>query len=121
MVTDTATATARRLAEEYNLRFVDLTAAALAPGAESILGEHVARRHRAVPMGRRLGTPVIAVSDPGNIIAMDDLRVALGREFFAVVARDDQIDRAIERLYSPEPSAAPAVADSCLLYTSRCV
>ena len=119
MVTDTATATARRLAEEYNLRFVDLTAAALAPGAESILGEHVARRHRAVPMGRRLGTPVIAVSDPGNIIAMDDLRVALGREFFAVVARDDQIDRAIERLYSPEPSAAPAVADSAPGTTPR--
>ena len=112
-MTDTATATARRLAEEYNLRFVDLTAAALAPGAESILGEHVARRHRAVPMGRRLGTPVIAVSDPGNIIAMDDLRVALGREFFAVVARDDQIDRAsirqspVRRRRSPILRPAP--------------
>ncbi len=101
-MTDTLTATARRLAEDHNLRFVDLTNTALAPGAESIIPEAVARRHRAVPMGRRLGTPVIAVADPGDMLAMDDLRAALGREFFAVVARDDQIQRAIERLYSPE-------------------
>ncbi len=109
-MTDTATATARRLAEDHKLRFVDLTNTALAPGAESIIPEGVARRHKAVPMGRRLGTPVIAVADPGDIVAMDDLRAALGREFFAVVARDDQIERAIDRLYSPDrvDDAAPA-------------
>ncbi len=106
-MTDTATASARRLAEEHNLRFVDLTSTALAPGAESIISEAVARRHHAVPMGRRLGTPVIAVADPGDIFAMDDLRVVLGREFFAVVARPDQIERAIDRLYRPE-AAEPA-------------
>jgi type IV pilus assembly protein PilB len=116
-LTDTATATARRLAEDHNLRFVDLTNTALAPGAESIIPEGIARRHRAVPMGRRLGTPVIAIADPGDIVAMDDLRAALGREFFAVVARDDQIQRAIERLYSPEradetPSAIPDAPES---------
>jgi len=116
-LTDTATATARRLAEDHNLRFVDLTNTALAPGAESIIPEGVARRHHAVPMGRRLGTPVIAIANPGDIVAMDDLRAALGREFFAVVARNDQIERAIERLYSPEsadetPGPVPAAAES---------
>ncbi len=114
-MTDTATATARRLAEDHKLRFVDLTNTALAPGAESIIPEGVARRHHAVPMGRRLGTPVIAVADPGNIVAMDDLRAALGREFFAVVARDDQIERAIDRLYSPDridDAPTPAVVEA---------
>ena len=82
-MTDTATATARRLADEHKLRFVDLTQTALAPGAESILSETLARSHRAVPMGRRLGTPVIAVADPGDIVSMDDLRVALGRDELA--------------------------------------
>src|SRR5581483_1221206 len=102
------TATARRLAEEHDLRFVDLTNTALAPGAESIIPEGVARRRRAVPMGRRLGTPVIAIADPGDIVAMDDLRAALGREFFAVVARGDQIERAIDRLYRPGGNHQPA-------------
>jgi type IV pilus assembly protein PilB len=98
------------MADEHKLRFVDLTHTALAPGAESILPEVLARSHRAVPMGRRLGTPVIAVADPGDLVLMDDLRVALGREFFAVVARDDQIERAIERLYSPEPPVGLAAS-----------
>ncbi|MGH9047811.1 MAG: ATPase, T2SS/T4P/T4SS family [Acidimicrobiales bacterium] len=107
-MTDTTTANARRLAEEHKLRFVDLTNTALAPGAESIITEVVARRHHAVPMGRRLGTPVIAIADPGDMLAMDDLRAALGREFFAVVARADQIERAIDRLYSAEQAAEAA-------------
>jgi type IV pilus assembly protein PilB len=114
-VTDTATASARRMAEDHNLRFVDLANTALAPGAEAILSEAVARRHCAVPMGRRLGTPVIAVADPGDIVGMDDLRAALGREFFAVVARADQIERAIDRLYHPElsdPSSPSEAASS---------
>jgi len=63
-------------------------------------------------MGRRLGTPVIAVADPGDIVAMDDLRAALGREFFAVVARADQIERAVDPLYRPGASAEPAQTGS---------
>src|SRR5271165_1063380 len=92
---------ARRLAEQHGLRYVDLTKSALAPGASSLLPESVARRHRAVPIGRRLGTPVIAVTDPGDLLAMDALRSSVGREFVAVVARDDQLDRALQKLYSP--------------------
>jgi type IV pilus assembly protein PilB len=99
-MTDIATADARRLADEYNLRYVDLTQTAIAPGAAQLLPEAVARQYCAVPIGRRLGTPVIALSQPGDLYAMDTLRVSLGREFVAVVARDDQIMRVIEKLYS---------------------
>ncbi|MGH9043944.1 MAG: ATPase, T2SS/T4P/T4SS family [Acidimicrobiales bacterium] len=109
-MTDTATATARRLAEDHKLRFVDLTSTALAPGAESIISEAVARRLHALPMGRRLGTPVVAVADPGDLLAMDDLRAALGREFLAVVARSDQIQKGIDRLYSSSAEPDGAVA-----------
>lgn len=113
-MTDTATADARRLAEEFNLRFVDLTQTAIAPGAAQLLPEAVARQYCAVPIGRRLGTPVIALAQPGDLFTMDTLRVSLGREFVAVVARDDQIMRVIEQLYTeadearatPEPAPA---------------
>ena len=99
-MTDTATADARRLADEYHLRFVDLTQTAIAPGAAQLLPEAVARQYCAVPIGRRLGTPVIALSQPGDLFTMDTLRVSLGREFVAVVARDDQIMKAIDQIYS---------------------
>jgi type IV pilus assembly protein PilB len=111
-MTEDAEGSARRLAERHGLRFVDLTQSALAPSAASLLPEDVARRHHAVPIGRRLGTPVIAVSDPGDLFAMDALRASVGREYVAVVARPDQVDRAILHLYTPsEPDAPAAAAD----------
>jgi len=113
-MTDTATADARRLADEYNLRFVDLTQTAIAPGAAQLLPEAVARQYCAVPIGRRLGTPVIALAQPGDLFTMDTLRVSLGREFVAVVTRDDQIMRVIEKIYTEadaERPPAPAPAE----------
>jgi type IV pilus assembly protein PilB len=119
-MTDTATADARRLADEYHLRFVDLTQTAIAPGAAQLLPEAVARQYCAVPIGRRLGTPVIALSQPGDLFTMDTLRVSLGREFVAVVARDDQIMKVIDQIYAEagderrpaEPTAAPPAVSS---------
>src|SRR3974390_2686803 len=101
---------ARRLAAEHGLRFVDLSQAALAPGVATLVPEDVAREHHAVPIGRRLGTPVVAVSDPGNVAAMEALRRRLGREFVAVVAGSEQVERAIGQLYSrtPAPSSPPS-------------
>ena len=100
-MSEDAEGSARRLADLHGLRFVDLTQSALVPGAASLLPEDVARRHHAVPIGRRLGTPVIAVSDPGDLFAMDALRSSVGREYVAVVARPDQVERAIRVLYTP--------------------
>ncbi len=101
-----ATDNARWLASQHGLRFVDLTQSTLAPGAEQLLPESVARRHHVVPTGRRLGTPVIAVSDPGDLFAMEALRAHLGREFVVVVASADQVSRALDLLYSPSPAAS---------------
>src|SRR5271165_5619932 len=112
---DDAEQSARRRAEQHGLRFVDLTQSALAPGAASLLPEAIARRHHAVPIGRRLGTPVIAVADPGDLFAMDALRISVGREFVAVVARPEQVERAIRQLYTPgevEEEDVPISADA---------
>ncbi|MGH9087893.1 MAG: hypothetical protein ACRDYZ_07245, partial [Acidimicrobiales bacterium] len=107
-MTQDAEAAASWLADQYGLRYVDLSQAALAPGAATLLPEQLARQVGAVPMGRRLGTPVIAVTDPGDVEAMDALRDTVGREFVAVVARPDHIAQATSRLYAPpEPSAPP--------------
>ncbi len=90
---------ARDLAAEHGLPFVDLTRMTFGPGAADLLPEPVARRYGVVPMGRRLGTPVLAVSNPSDQFAMDMLRATLGRDFLAVVASSEQIARALDQLY----------------------
>jgi len=70
---------ARALAEQHGLEFVDLVHVDVDPSALSLLPEKLARRYEALPI-RFLdeATVLIAVADPTNVLASDDLRLALG-------------------------------------------
>ena len=76
----------RLLADEYHLEFVDLDRYDVDQSTSSLLPGAVARRHRVVPIGRKFGAPIVAISNPGDVVAMDTLRAVIGREFIPVVA-----------------------------------
>ena len=114
---------ARALAREVGLEYVDLDRYPLNAAASSLLPEQLARRHHALAVGWKYGTPVVAVATPDNVLAMDDIRTVIGRDIHAVVACASQIDAYIERMYSqgggpvsaravtpaaPAPAPAPA-------------
>ncbi len=90
---------ARSLAREVGLEYVDLDRYPLNAAASSLLPEQLARRHHALAVGWKYGTPVVAVASPDNVLAMDDVRTAVGREVHAVVACASQLDAYIERMY----------------------
>ena len=79
---------------------VDLERYSVDPSAGSLLPESVARRYHAVPLGRRFGAPVVAISDPTDLVALDDLRGMIGREFIPVVASPEQIEIFLTRVYA---------------------
>lgn len=89
----------RLLASEYNLEFVDLDRFPIDTSVASVLSPQIARQHRVVPVARKFGAPVIAISDPGDIVAIDTLRTSIGREFISVVAAGPQIDATLDRVY----------------------
>jgi type IV pilus assembly protein PilB len=93
----------RMLADEHHLEFVDLERFNLDASASSVIPVTVARKHHVVPIGRKFGAPVVAMSNPADVVAMDDLRAVIGREFVAVVASGDQIDSCLVRIYG-EPA-----------------
>ncbi|MGH3070694.1 MAG: GspE/PulE family protein [Gaiellaceae bacterium] len=96
----TERAIAGALAEQYELEFVDLGVVELDKDAVALLPEELARRYEALPL-RILGdgTPLLAVTDPTNLAAADDLRFALGSNFRIAVAERALIDLAIARAY----------------------
>jgi type IV pilus assembly protein PilB len=105
---------ARALAREVGLEYVDLDRYPLNAAAASLLPEQLSRRHHALAVGWKYGTPVVAVGAPDNVLAMDDIRTVVGRDIHAVVACASQIDAYIERMYNQGSgpvngrSAAPA-------------
>ncbi len=90
---------AQALAAQYQLEFVNLDASPPNPAAATLLPEKFARRYRAVPIRFAGDRVVVAVADPTNVLASDDLRIALGLELQLTVATESDIDAALERLH----------------------
>jgi len=62
------------LATQIGMRFVDLTEVTLDGAALSKVPGVVCRRHSAIPIGFENGRLVVAMSDPANVFAVDDVR-----------------------------------------------
>ena len=81
---------ARSLAERYHLPLVDLAVEGVDANATSMIPLPVLERVCAIPFATDNGTLKIAVTDPQNVRALDELRLATRHQVeFAVAASDD--------------------------------
>jgi type IV pilus assembly protein PilB len=87
----------RALAEQIGMEFVDLGDFPVDPSATALIPESVARRYRALPIADRDGTLLVAMSDPANVYALDDIRTITGREVQPVVATAGDVMAAIQK------------------------
>ena len=93
-------AVARALAEQHDLAYLDLSTTDVDHEAARLLPEKFARRYHALPVQFLAeDAVVVGVSDPTNVLASDDLRLALGLNVrFAVVPAPD-LELAIARVW----------------------
>jgi type IV pilus assembly protein PilB len=91
------------IAEQCHLEFLDLDHTSIDPAAVKLLPEHLARRYEALPV-RFLddGALLVAVADPTNLRAIDDLQMTLGVPFTVGVVDEPQLEQAISRAYRPK-------------------
>ena len=87
------------LATQIGLRFVDLSEFAVDGSAVGRVPGAVCRRHTAMPIGFEGGRLLVAMADPANVFAMDDIRSLTGLEVKAVVATRADLAAAIDRYY----------------------
>ena len=89
----------RTLARQVGLEFVDLNDRAVDGSVAALVTESLARRYQAIPIGWEEGRLVVAMADPSNVFAVDDIRAIAGAEVRTVVATATQINETIERFY----------------------
>jgi CBS domain-containing protein len=87
----------RALAKQVGLDFVDLRVHRIDPVAAALLPDQLARRYRALPIGERDGKLLVAMSDPANLYALDDIRAVTSREVQPVVATASDVEDAIDK------------------------
>jgi len=93
---DLAQAQARRLRIDY----LELTENDVDRGTLGLVEQKVLRRYGAVPLRVQDGRLVVAMSDPTNIYALEDLRMISGRPVAPVVASEEDIRRVQARLFA---------------------
>jgi type IV pilus assembly protein PilB len=87
----------RALAEQVGLEFVDLTDYRVDAGIATLIPEGICRRYRALAIGEQDGKLLVAMSDPANVYALDDIRSITGREVQPVVATSNDVEQAISK------------------------
>lgn len=90
---------ARAVAEAGGLEYVALTEDSVDPAAIPLLGEQALRKYAALPLKIENGRLVLAVSDPTNVLALDDLKTLAGRPIQPVVALEKDIKRLQDRVF----------------------
>jgi type IV pilus assembly protein PilB len=87
------------IAQQIGLPFVDLTEYPVDHSAVASISAQVCRRHQALPVGYEEGRLLVAMADPSNIVAVDDIRSLTRREVKPVVATWADLAAAIDRYH----------------------
>jgi type IV pilus assembly protein PilB len=96
----------RSLASQFGVELVDLEDEPIDPDAVSAIPPAMARRHRALPIRWEGETLVVAMGNPADLFALDDIRAVAGGTVRPVMAEQGQLQDAITR-WSRDEMAAP--------------
>ncbi len=90
---------ARVLAEQLQVPFTDLEGSTPDPMVALMVPEEVARRYQVLAVTEWDDQLVVAMADPRDIFALDDLRMLTSRRIVATLAEREQLAAAIDRVY----------------------
>lgn len=90
------------LSKQYGVPSVDLNSFEVQPEVIQLIPRDVATRHSILPVNKVGASLIIAMSDPSNIFAVDDIKFLTGYSVEVVVASENAIREAIEKYYQNE-------------------
>lgn len=87
----------KALASQVGMEYVDLDEYPVDRAAVSLVPGTLCRRYVVLPVAIQNGAIVLATADPGNVMAVDDVRTVAGMPVVPVIATYDNLSRAIDR------------------------
>jgi len=107
----TETRVAQAIAESMGLAFVDISSYDIDPAASILLSSDLMKKYVVLPVKSQDNELVVAMADPANIFAIDDLRIVTGREIRPVVAVESDLLQAIDRFSAAQANVNDMVGD----------
>ncbi|MFI5322248.1 MAG: type IV-A pilus assembly ATPase PilB [Thermodesulfobacteriota bacterium] len=90
------------LSKQYGVPAINLDQFAISLDVLKTVTRETAIKHKLVPINKSGSTLVVAMSDPSNIFAVDDLKFATGNNIEVVVTSERSIRNTIERVYGSQ-------------------
>jgi type IV pilus assembly protein PilB len=102
----------RATAERYGLDYVDLAVFSIDMAAGNLISVKSARRHQAVPVGfMDESTLLLAMADPANVLALDDVQMATGFNCRVAVAPARDIDALVGKLSTLQSTVTTTIEE----------
>ncbi|HVY97336.1 MAG TPA: ATPase, T2SS/T4P/T4SS family [Solirubrobacterales bacterium] len=102
----------RAVAERYGLDHIDLSIYQVDMAAANLIPVGTARRYQALPVGfLDTQTLLVAMADPTNVLAVDDIQIATGLDCRVAVAADEDVEALIGRLNTLQSAVSEAVIE----------
>ncbi|HHH28375.1 MAG TPA: type IV-A pilus assembly ATPase PilB [Polyangiaceae bacterium] len=99
------------LSTQYRVPAIDLSSVEIDPELAKVVSREVCERHTIVPVSRSGSAVTIAMADPTNLNAIDDIKFLTGYNVDVVVASETAILEKIERVYSAPESYEQMLAE----------
>jgi type IV pilus assembly protein PilB len=102
---------AKAIWQQRKIPYVDLDSYALDPNVIELVPEKVARAYTALPLFKIGNALTVAMADPLNLIAVDDLRSKTGCEIEPVISTEGKITRCLDHYYRMDESISQLIQD----------
>src|SRR5213082_275781 len=96
----------KMLARQYRMPAVDLSRFEVDPKILKLLPPDVAVKHTVLPLKREGRTLTVAIADPNNVTAIEDIKFITRCDVFPVIAGEYTLRNAIEKYYQQSGAAA---------------
>src|SRR5207237_6759772 len=94
------------LSKQYGVPSIALTQFEIDPAVVKLVPAETAQKYQIIPLSRSGATLTIAMTDPTNVFAMDDLQFMTGYNVEPVVASETAVVAAIQKYYGKAAAAA---------------
>ena len=99
-------------ADQFGVAYFDLNAVNPEVFPQDLITEKLARQHRILPLYKRGSKLFIAISDPGNHQAINDVQFSTGMTVEPLLVEDDKLGLAIDKLYQSETGGLDGIDDA---------
>ncbi len=93
------------MSQQLGIKYVDLTKEHIPTEMARILPKNIAKKHSVVPLRLNKDELVLAMVDPMNFVAIDEVRTATRKRVSPRIAQSAAVDKAIATLYGNEGAA----------------